>query len=128
MSVQKVTIYHNPRCSKSCQAMRLLEEQGVEIEVIDYLNQTPSRKDLKHLMKLLGLDDPRDMMRKGEEAYSEQGLDDPELTLDALLNAIVQHPILLQRPIVAANGKAIIARPPENVLTFLGVEPAANAM
>jgi arsenate reductase len=76
-------------------------------------------------LKLLGMDDPRDLMRKNEAAYAENGLDDPELTMDALVNTMIQNPVLIQRPIVVANGKAVIGRPPENVLSLLGLAPVA---
>ena len=125
MSAPKVVIYHNPRCSKSRHALQLLEEHEVEVEVIEYLNNPPNKKELKHLLKLLGMDDPRELMRKNEPPYAEHGLDDPELTMDALVNTMIQNPILIQRPIVIANGKAIIARPPESILLLLGLAPAA---
>ena len=126
MSSPKVVIYHNPRCSKSRHALQLLQEHEVDLQVIEYLTNPPNKKELKHLLKLLGMDDPRDLMRKNEPAYTEQGLDDPELTMDALVNTMIQHPILIQRPIVVTNGRAIVARPPENLLTLLGVEAAQN--
>ncbi len=115
----KVVVYHNPRCSKSRGVIEILNENGVAAEVIQYLDTPPDKKELKRLMKLLGIEDPRDMMRKGEKEYMENGLDDPDLTLDALLNTIVRYPILLERPIVVKGGKAVIGRPPENVLTLL---------
>ena len=124
MSSPKVVIYHNPRCSKSRHALQLLQDHDFEVEVIEYLTNPPNKKELKHLLKLLGMDDPRELMRKNESAYTEQGLDDQELTMDAMVNTMIQHPTLIQRPIVVANGKAVIARPPEDVLALLGIEPA----
>ena len=123
----KIVMYHNPRCSKSRLALQLLQEHGVEVETVDYLHNPPNKKELKHLLKLLGMDDPRELMRKNEAAYAEQGLDDPELTMDAMVNTMIQHPILIQRPIIIANGKAFVARPPENVLIMLGIDSAQVA-
>jgi len=123
MSSLKVVMYHNPKCSKSRQALQLLEEHGVDAEIIEYLESPPTKKEIKRILKLLGMDDPRDLMRKNEKAYSEHGLDDPELTMDALVNTMIQEPILIQRPIIIANGTAVIARPAENILPLLGLLP-----
>ncbi len=107
------TIWHNPRCSKSRQAKAILEDVGADAEVREYLKEAPSRSELEALMTALGLDDPRAMMRTGEDAYRQLGLADA--TADELLDAIVEHPILLERPIVVRAGKAVIGRPPEDV-------------
>lgn len=119
MPEKQAVVYHNPRCSKSRNAVEILKEHDVTVTAVDYLKTPPDKKELKRLMKLLGIEDPRDMMRKHEKEYGESGLDDPDLTLDALLNTIVNHPILLERPIVVIGNKAVIARPPENVLALL---------
>ena len=122
MGSERIVIYHNPRCSKSRQTLSLLEGHvatDVEIEVIEYLKTPPNKKELKNIIKLLGIEDPRDLMRKNENVYKVEGLADPELTMDALLNTMVNNPILIERPIVIANGKAVIGRPPENVLNIL---------
>ncbi len=119
MAGGKVRIYHNPRCSKSRQTLKLLEEHNVEIDVIEYLKTPPTKKELKDILKLLDMDDPRELMRKKEKAYTEQGLDDPDLTFDALVNTMINYPIVIERPIVIANGKAVLGRPPENVLNIL---------
>jgi arsenate reductase len=107
------TIWHNPRCSKSRQAKALLEELGVDAEVREYLKQPPTRAELEALLAALGLDDPRAMIRSGEDAYKQLGLADA--TADELLDAMVDNPILIERPIVVRDGRAVIGRPPEDV-------------
>ena len=107
-------MFFNPRCSK-CRTVRgILEERGIEAEYLRYLESAPSRDDLEGVLKMLGTDDPRDMMRTGESIYKELGL--AEADRDRLLDAMVEHPILIERPIVIHEGRAIIARPPELAL------------
>lgn len=113
-----VTLYHNPRCSKSRQALALLGERGLAPRIIEYLKTPPSEKELRELLGLLGFT-PRQLMRRGEAVYKELGLDDPELGDEALIRAMAEHPVLIERPIVITNGKAALGRPPENVLTIL---------
>jgi arsenate reductase len=113
-----VTIYHNPRCSKSRATLELLRSKGIEPTVIEYLNTPPTVTELEVILTRLGLQ-PRDLMRKGEAVYKEAGLGDPALDRNALLAAMVEHPVLIERPIVLANGRAAIGRPPENVLAIL---------
>ena len=113
-----VTIYHNPRCSKSRQTLALLEERGVEPEIVRYLETPPSAEELRAILDLLGVG-PRELMRKKEKVYAELGLDDPALDEDALIAAMVANPILIERPIVVADGKAAIGRPPERVLDIV---------
>ena len=113
-----VTIYHNPRCSKSRQTLGLLEDRGVEFRVIEYLNNPPTVGQLERILTRLGLE-PRELMRRNEKEYLALNLDDPSLSRDALINAMIAHPILIQRPIVLANDKAAIGRPPEAVLDVL---------
>jgi arsenate reductase len=113
-----VTIYHNPRCSKSRQTLALLEEKGVEPKVVHYLETPPSIAELKRILKRLGLK-PRDLLRKGEPRYAELGLKDKDLTDDALLALMVNNPILIERPIVVSGDKAALGRPPEAVLKIL---------
>jgi arsenate reductase len=113
-----VTIYHNPRCSKSRQTLTLLEEKGVKPKIVDYLKEPPSAVELKRILKKLGLK-PRDVMRKGESVYAELGLEDKDLKDDALIALMVENPILIERPIVVAGDKAAIGRPPEAVLKIL---------
>lgn len=116
--LMKVTIYHNPRCSKSRLTLGLLQDRGVEFEVIEYLKTPPTANQLAHILALLRLK-PRELMRRNEKEYQSLSLDDPSLSTDALINAMIAHPILIQRPIVVANGKAAIGRPPEAVLDVL---------
>ena len=113
-----VTIYHNPRCSKSRQTLELLKTEGIDPEIIEYLNTPPDKATLKEILKLLGLA-PRDLMRKNESIYKEGRLDDDNLSDDELIDAMIETPILIERPIVLANGKAMIGRPPESVLEIL---------
>ncbi len=113
-----VTIYHNPRCSKSRQTLALLQERGVEAEIVEYLKTPPSKARLKSILKMLGLK-PRDLMRRKEAAYHELNLDDESLSTDALITAMVEHPILIERPIVICGEQAAIGRPPEAVLDIL---------
>ena len=113
-----VTIYHNPRCSKSRQTLALLQERGIEPEVIAYLDNPPDGQVLAAILDLLVLE-PRDLMRRKEAAYTDAGLDDPELTRETLIAAMVANPVIIERPIVLANGKAALGRPPEAVLDIL---------
>ncbi len=113
-----VTIYHNPHCSKSRQTLQLLRDKGIEPLVIEYLKNPPSTTGLKKILSLLGMT-PRDLMRKQEAVYKEAGLDDPELTRDEMIAAMIAHPILIERPIVVVDGKAAVGRPPEAVLDIL---------
>jgi arsenate reductase len=113
-----VRIWHNPRCSKSRGTLGLLQARGVEPVVIDYRNDPPTEAEIEAALKLLGLE-PRALMRKGEAIYAELGLDDPALTRRQLIAAMSAHPILIERPVVFANGKAAIGRPPEAVLSIL---------
>jgi len=113
-----VTIYHNPRCGKSRGALELLRARGIEPRVVEYLKTPPSAAELEHILELLGLE-PRALIRKGEAAYKAAGLDRPDLDRAALIAALVAHPILIERPIVLANGKAALGRPPENILGIL---------
>jgi arsenate reductase len=113
-----VKIYHNPRCGKSRQTLQLLQEQGIEPEVIEYLKTPPSVQELDDILQKLGME-PRELMRKKETEYKAGGLDDAALDRQALIQAMVNNPILIERPIVIAGGKAAIGRPPEAVLAIL---------
>lgn len=113
--MEKPTIYHNPRCSKSRETLALLEEKGLEPVVIEYLKEPPSADELRAILKKLKMS-PRDLMRKGETAYKELGLDDAKFDDEKLIRAMVENPILIERPIVVSGGKAKIGRPPESVL------------
>ncbi len=107
------TIYHNPRCSKSRQTLALLEERGIEPEIIEYLVTPPSAEELRNILGLLGKS-PRDILRKKEA--KEVGLDDPALDDDALIAGMTANPIVIERPIVVNGNKAALGRPPESVL------------
>ncbi len=113
--MSRVSIYHNPRCSKSRQALALLEQQGDELDVIQYIDTPPDSATLSALLQQLGLS-ARELMRKGEDVYKELQLDDPDLSEAELVQAMVDYPRLIERPIVIRDGKAIIARPPERVM------------
>ena len=113
-----MTIYHNPRCSKSRQAKALLEENGIEPDVVEYLKGSLNAEKIKEVLGMLGVS-PRDVMRKGEDAYKTLNLKDESKTDDDLIQAIVDHPILLERPIIVSDGRAVIGRPPENVLKLI---------
>ena len=113
-----VTLYHNPRCSKSRATLALLQERGIEPEIRAYLDDPPDEAELRRLLKLLKLE-PRQLMRRGEAEYREQGLADESLTDDTLIAAMAATPRLIERPIVVTGGKAAIGRPPESVLDIL---------
>jgi arsenate reductase len=113
-----VTIYHNPRCSKSRQTLELIRNRGIEPEIVEYLKTPPSAAELKGILAKLGLE-PRALMRRKEAPYAEKNLGDAALSTDALIAAMVADPILIERPIVLANGKAALGRPPETVLDIL---------
>ncbi len=113
-----LTIYHNPRCSKSRQTLTLIEESGAQVEIVHYLEKIPSANKLKEILKKLGIP-PRELLRKGEEAYKVLGLSDSSLSDKTLIEAMVEHPKLIERPIVVKGAKGILGRPPENVLSLL---------
>lgn len=112
------TIYHNPRCSKSRQTLALIEEKGVTPEIVLYLDKPLSEAEITELLQKLGMS-ARDIIRKGEDAYKENNLSDNSLSEEALIKAIATYPKLLERPIVVKGDKAIMGRPPENVLALL---------
>ncbi|MCL1144606.1 arsenate reductase (glutaredoxin) [Shewanella marinintestina] len=116
--MNNVSIYHNPRCSKSRQTLALLEENNCSIEVIEYLKTPLSTAVLEDILSKLNVE-PRAMMRTKEAEYKEQGLAEPSLTTAQLIQAMVDTPKLIERPIVLANNKAAIGRPPESVLAIL---------
>ena len=111
-------LYHNPRCSKSRGALELLQERGIEPRVIAYLDMPPTADELRELLRLLALP-ARALLRTGEEEYTALGLADASLTDDALIAAMVAHPRLIERPIFVHGGRAVIGRPPEQVLALL---------
>ena len=111
-----VTIYHNPRCSKSRQTLAILEEKGVAHNVVEYLTTPPSQAELKRMLAKLGMK-PADIIRKKEA--KEAGIDVAAMSDADLIKAMVAHPIVIERPIVVANDKAVMGRPPENVLSII---------
>ena len=114
----KVQILHNPRCSKSRTTLQLLKDNGVDPEVILYQETPPDVEQLTSILSQLSMR-PRDLMRKGQAEYKEMGLDNELLSDEQLVAAMIQAPILIERPIVLANGKARIGRPPESVLEII---------
>ncbi|MCW8331776.1 arsenate reductase (glutaredoxin) [Photobacterium sp. SDRW27] len=114
-----VTIYHNPRCSKSRQTLALLEEKGITPDVIKYLEQTPNIEQLKTLLSQLGYSSARQMMRTKETLYKELALGDEAVTEQQLFEAMAANPKLIERPIVVKDDKAAMGRPPEQVLDIL---------
>jgi len=115
--VSGVTIWHNAKCSKSRTTLALLRDQGHQPRIVSYLEHAPSAHEIKRVLDLLGFQ-PRDLMRTKEALYAELGLAD-ESSDDALILAMVQNPILIERPVVIRGNRAAIGRPPENVLTLL---------
>jgi arsenate reductase len=115
---KSVTIYHNPRCSKSRQTLALLEEKGIKPKIVEYLKTPPSTAELKRILKKLGLG-ARDILRKGEPRYAELGLKGRDLKDDALIALMIENPILIDRPIVVSGDKAALGRPPEAVLKIV---------
>lgn len=113
-----VTIYHNPACSTSRSTLALLRERGVGPRVVEYLKTPPGRDELKRLVALMGIP-VRGLLRSKEALYGELGLDDPKWTDDQLIDFMLQHPILIQRPIVATAHAVRLGRPPESVLDIL---------
>lgn len=113
-----LTIYHNPRCSKSRQTLALIEAANSDVEIVEYLKNPPSIETLANILKLLG-GEPRAMMRTKEDEYKIQSLADENITTNELLAAMAATPKLIERPIVVCGDKACIGRPPENVLALL---------
>jgi len=114
----KVQILHNPRCSKSRATLQILKDNGFEPEIILYQETPPDTEQLKSILKMLNMQ-ARDLMRKGQSEYKDQGLNDDQLGDEELIAAMIRTPVLIERPIVLANGKAKIGRPPESVLEIL---------
>lgn len=117
--MKNITLYHNPRCSKSRETLTLLQQQGVEPEVILYLETPPSVAELKTLLQQLGFSSARELMRKKEDIYQELKLSDETLSEEQLLAAMVVNPKLIERPIVVKGNQARIGRPPEQVLEII---------
>ena len=115
---QKVRILHNPRCSKSRQTLQILQEQGIEPEIVEYLLTPPDHEALEQILSMLQLE-PRQLMRTHEDEYKKLQLDNPELNREQLIQAMVEHPGLIERPIVIRGNKAMIGRPPEKILELI---------
>jgi len=113
--MSEVTIWHNPRCSKSRATLSLLEEHGLDPKIVEYLKTPPSAEELKSVLKKLHMK-PRELMRKGEDVYKELNLADESLSDDKLIDAMVKNPVLIERPVVLYAARAALGRPPENVL------------
>lgn len=113
-----VTLYHNNRCSKSRQVLQLLQDRNLKLTEIYYLETPPDFETLKKLLTMLNIT-PRELMRQHESIYKELKLDNPELDEKSLITAMIENPILIERPIVVFNGKARIGRPPEKILEIL---------
>lgn len=118
---EPVTIWHNPRCSKSRSALELLAERGIEPSVVRYLDTSPTRAEIGDVLRRLGTDDPRAIIRTGEAVYGELGLATADR--DALLDALAAHPALIERPIVIVGERAVVARPPEQLDELFGPLP-----
>lgn len=113
-----IRILHNPRCSKSRATLALLQQQGIEPEITLYLETPPDADEISSILEMLGMK-PRDLMRRGEAEYKEQGLDNESLSDDELIGAMMATPKLIERPIVLNRDRAAIGRPPESVLKIL---------
>ena len=113
-----IRILHNPRCSKSRQTLALIEEQGISPQIELYLDNPPKAAELKAILAKLGIS-ARELLRKGEADYKEQNLADDTLSDSALIKAMCAYPKLIERPIVVKGQKAVLGRPPENVLALL---------
>lgn len=114
----ELTLYHNPRCSKSRGALELLAQRGLTPKVINYLETPPSAEELQQIIARLGIP-ARQLLRSGEEEYETLDLADPSLSDHQLIEAMVAHPKLIERPILVAGEAAVIGRPPEKVLEIL---------
>lgn len=114
----KVRIYHNSRCSKSRQTLEILKNKNCDIEIIEYLKVSMELKELKDILSKLNYE-PRDLIRKGEDIYKKENLANTSLTSDTLMKKMILNPILIERPIVVFNDKAVVGRPPEKVLEIL---------
>jgi arsenate reductase len=117
--MRKLQIFHNPRCSKSRQTLEILKQHDLQPEIIEYLKNPPSAEHLTQLLCLLGFDSARQLMRKSEAEFKQQNLANPALCEAELISALHRSPKLIERPIVVYGNKAIIGRPPQNVLSIL---------
>ena len=116
--MEKISIWHNPRCSKSRDSFKLLEEKGLDAEVVKYLDDTPSKEELQNMLKMLGMNSAQELMRKKEAIYKELNLKE-ETSEELLLEAMIKNPKLIERPIVIKGNRAVIGRPIEKVIELL---------
>ncbi len=116
--MSNVKIYHNPRCSKSREALKLIRDKGINPEIIDYLKLIPSEDDIREILNKLDID-PIALVRKGEQAYKDQTKSRNQLTDQEIIRMLHEFPKTIERPIIIKNNKAIIGRPPEKVLEFI---------
>ncbi len=114
----KIIIYHNPRCSKSRQTLALIEENGYTPTIVEYLKTPPTHQQLDSLLRGLEME-PRDLMRKGETEYGELNISNSDFSRDQLIDMMIEHPKLIERPLVVVGDAIAIGRPPESVLTIL---------
>lgn len=116
--MSEVVIYHNPRCSKSRQTLNLLKDRGIEPRIVEYLKTPPDEQTLSDILQMLGIQ-PADLIRTKEDEFSELGLKEKLTDPTALIRAMTEHPILIERPIVINGDRAKLGRPPEGVLEIL---------
>jgi arsenate reductase len=115
---EDVQIFYNPKCSKCRQTMDILKNKGITSSIVEYLKTPPDKAELSHVLDMLGLE-PRDLMRKHEAPYKQNDLDNPNLSREQLIMAMIDNPVLIERPIIISGNKATIGRPPEKVLDIL---------
>jgi arsenate reductase (glutaredoxin) len=115
---QNVRIFHNPKCSKCRLTMDILNDKGIDVTVVEYLNTPPNSAELNEVLNMLGME-PRDLMRKHETPYKDNNLENPDLSREQLIQAMIDNPVLIERPIIINGNKATIGRPPEKVLDIL---------
>ena len=118
MNLDKLVIYHNPRCSKSRETLQILMDNNLNPEIIEYLDQPPTVQELTRIIGMLGID-ARELLRTTEQVYKDAELDDDSLSDEEIIEALCEYPALLQRPIVVAGDKAIVGRPPTRVLDII---------
>jgi len=116
--MRQVTIFHNPRCSKSRETLQLLQARGLQPQIVEYLDTPPTPEQISTILDQLGMQ-PRELMRCNEAEYRDLELDDPALTRQQLIQAMADHPRLIQRPIVLSKGRAALGRPPQSVVEIL---------
>lgn len=113
-----VTIYHNPHCSKSRETLKLIEEKGIQVNIVEYLKTPPDKETLQQILQQLGIN-ARDLLRTHEDEYKLAGLDNQNLSDNEVMAAMIKFPKLIERPIIVSEGKAIIGRPPVKVLEII---------